>query len=308
MYGKVAVIGAGTMGRGLALSHTLAGSSVALYDVSGAVLSAARVLIASAAETLVTGGLLDAAESERVQASITIEPDLATALAGASLIVETVVEDPDVKRAVFADLDRLAPEDAVLTSNSSRLDVFPLVPASRTGHFLIAHWYNPSYLTDLVDVVPHPDCPAERADQLVAYLRQAGKRPVLLRKFMPGYLANRIQSAIAQEVFFLLDNGFATPQQIDDSIRYGLAERLLAHGYLEKCDYTGLELMQRTLANATYTPPPQTVKSPALDALVAAGHTGVMAGAGFYDYGDTEPAELLAERDQRLMRLRQARS
>lgn len=305
-YSQVAVIGAGMMGHGLALVHALGGCQVAVQDVSSTALQQAPKLVASALHTLVASQAISTEDAASATARLRYTPDLAEAVAAADLVVETVVENSDVKRQVFSAINAHAPRHAVIASNTSRLDVFPLVPESRAARTLIAHWYSPPYLIGLVDVVGHPGCDAQVLQDMVSFLRRIGKKPVLFDTFVTGYVANRIQAAIALEVFALLDSGIATAQQIDDSIRYGLAERMVFQGYLKKCDFTGLELMQRTVASATYAPPPVRRSSETLDALLQRGRKGVMSSHGFYDYGGTPSDELLSLRDRRLIALRQA--
>src|SRR5262249_20018835 len=130
------------------------------------------------------------------------------------------------------------------------------------------------------------------------------KKPLLLKRFVPGFIANRIQAAVSLEAYALLDEGLAEPQEIDDAIRYGLALRLPVLGHLKKADYTGLEMVQRALANRSYEPPPVRGNCATVDRLVAGGRTGVMAGKGFYDYGGASPETLFRERDRKILRLK----
>ena len=190
--------------------------------------------------------------------------------------------------------------------NTSHLDVFPLVPERRQARCLIAHWYTPPYVIDLVDLAPGPATTPEVMQTMRALYDGFGKAPIVFDSLVSGYIANRLQSAMNLEIFRLLDEGRATAHDIDASIRHGLALRLATLGHLKKTDYTGLEMARRALANRTYTPPTPTGHSRILDDLIAAGRTGVMAGAGFYDYGDTAPAELFRRRDVKLLRLKKA--
>jgi 3-hydroxybutyryl-CoA dehydrogenase len=194
----------------------------------------------------------------------------------------------------------------VLASNTSYLDVFPLVPERLGPRALIMHWYTPPYIVDLVDIVPGPRTAPETVEAMRGLVLGLGRRPIVLRRFVPGYVANRIQSAITLEVLRLLDEGVATPHEIDEAIVHGLALRMPILGHLAKADVTGLDLMRRALANRTYEPPPHPGRSATVDALCAEGRTGVMAGRGFFDWGDRDPAELFRERDRRLIALKQA--
>lgn len=304
---RVAVLGAGHMGHGLALVFALGGHAVTLTDTNAATLAQSGTLMAAALGTLREAGEVDAAWTDaRLAAAIRRCPTLAETVQDAELIVEAIIEQPEAKRALFAELDALAPDRAILASNTSYLDVFPLVPARRQARTLIAHWYTPPYLVDLCDIVgsAHTD-PAVIATvrDLVAAM---GKVPVVMGRFIPGYIANRIQSAIALEVNRLLDEGYATPRDIDDAVIHGLALRIPILGHMAKADFTGLPLLQAALANRTYAPPPVRGNSATLDALLAEGRTGVMSGRGYLDWGGRSPDELFRERDRKLLALKRA--
>jgi 3-hydroxybutyryl-CoA dehydrogenase len=303
-FRSVAVLGAGLMGHALALVHALGGLAVRLQDSSPEALARAPGLIDAALATLAEAGEVDAATAEAAKARIAPTPDAAAAVAGADLVVEAVVEDPAVKRAVFAAVDAAARPDAVIASNTSYLDVFPLMPARRAANSAIAHWYTPPYIVDLVDLCAGPGTAPATLDRLAALYAGFGKRPVRMKKFIPGYVANRIQAAISLEVNRLLDEGYADPQDVDDAVRHGLALRIPVLGHLMKADFTGLEMTRRALANATYRPPEPRGGSETLDRLLAAGRTGVASGAGYFDYGGRAPAELFRERDRRLLALK----
>jgi 3-hydroxybutyryl-CoA dehydrogenase len=133
-----------------------------------------------------------------------------------------------------------------------------------------------------------------------------GKEPVVFEKFISGYVANRLQSALTLEVNRLIDEGVATPAQIDRSIIHGLALRLPVLGHVMKADFTGLPLMQMALANRTYTPPEASGASATLDLLLTAGRTGAMSGRGYYDWGGRSPEELFRARDRKLIAIRKA--
>jgi 3-hydroxybutyryl-CoA dehydrogenase len=302
---RVAVLGAGLMGHALALVHALGGCRVTLQDVSPAAREKAPRLIAAALATLAAGGEVTEAAAAAARARIAIVEDLAAALADADLVVEAVVEDPAVKRALFARIDALAPPDALIASNTSYLDIFPMVQPARAATTLIAHWYTPPYLVDLVDLVGGPETDPGAIETLRDLYAGWGKKPVVLRRFIPGYVANRLQAALSREVNWLLDEGYATPQDIDDAVIHGLALRMPVLGHLKKADFTGLDMTRRALANATVVPAPDRTRCETLETLLAAGRGGVMTGAGFFDYGGRSPDELFRARDERLLSLKQ---
>jgi 3-hydroxybutyryl-CoA dehydrogenase len=304
---NVAVLGAGTMGHALTLVFALGGHKVRLTDSNPATLARAQGLMEKALETLVAAGEAPAGwTSAHLAQALTRHADLAETVDGAELIVEAIVEKPDAKRTLYAQLDAVAPKDAIIASNTSYLDIFPLMPAARQKRTLIAHWYTPPYLVDLVDIVGGPETDPACIETVRDICAAMGKQPIVMRKFVPGYIANRLQSAIGLEVQKLLDEGVATAEEIDAAIIHGIALRLPILGVLAKADFTGLPMMQDALRNKMYTPPEVRGKSDALDAAVAAGRTGVMAGAGFYDWKGADPAALFEARDRRLLALKQA--
>lgn len=305
-FADVAVLGAGTMGHALALVHALAGASVRLFDVRTDALERASHLIDAALATLREAGEVEAAAAEAARARIARAATLEAAVASAELVVETVVEDREVKRAVFEAVARAAPGRAIVASNTSYLDVFPLMPEALLRRAAIAHWYTPPYILDLVDLVPGPVTDLAVLDRLEAFYRAIGKRPVRFSRMIQGYVANRLQAAMSAEIFRLLDEEGIAPEVIDESIRHGLGLRLLLLGQLRKADYTGLELVAKALANRTYTPPPPRERSPTLDRLLAEGRTGVLAGRGFFDYGKRPAGELFRARDRALLALKRA--
>lgn len=303
----VAIVGAGVMGHGLALVFALGGHPVRITDRRPEARERVAALMASALETLVAAGEVDASwTADRLQRAVQVEATLAEAVAGAGLVIEAITEDREAKRGLFEELDVLLTEDAILASNTSYLDIFPLVPPRRRRRTLVVHWYTPPYVIDLVDIVPGPETDPEVVTRVHDVVRALGQVPVVLRSFVPGYIANRIQSAITLEVLQLLDDGIATPREIDDAIVHGLSLRLAVLGHLAKADFSGLDLMRRSLANRTYAPPPPRGRSDILDALCAAGRTGVMSGGGFFDWGGRSAEDLFSERDRRLLALKRA--
>jgi 3-hydroxybutyryl-CoA dehydrogenase len=303
----IGVVGAGIMGHGLALVFALAGHSVRITDSREEARGEALGLMASALETLREAGAVDAGWTrQKLEAAVQVCQNLEEAVAEAEIVVEAITENPDAKRALFSELDKLCAESTILASNTSYLDVFPMIPARRQRRSLIAHWYTPPYIVDLVDIVPGPETDPEVIETMRDWVLGLGQTPIVLKKFIAGYVANRIQSAITLEVMQLLDDNVATPREIDDAIIHGLSLRIPILGHLAKADFTGLDMSRRALANRSYKPPEPRGRAEILDKLVAEGRTGVMAGRGFFDWGERSPAELMRERDLRLLKLKAA--
>lgn len=301
----VAVVGAGLMGHAIALVYGLNGHAVRLTDNSPETLARAPALMQGALDTLIEAGEEPPAQRDRI-AAIRLCPTLAETVEGAEIVVEAITERPEIKKSVYSELDGLMAEDSILASNTSYLDIFPLVPARRQRRAIIAHWYTPPYLVDLVDVVPGPETAPAVTETIRALIASMGKHPVVFRKFVQGYVANRLQAAIGLEVDRLLDEGYVSPQDIDQSVIHGIALRLPILAVLAKADFTGLPLLRDALANRTYTPPPVKGRSETLDRLLAEGRSGVMAGRGYFDWGGRTPEELFRERDRKLLALKRA--
>lgn len=302
--GTVAVVGAGLMGHALALVHAAGGRRVRMQDIDPAQLERARGLIGAALDTLVGAGVHGEDERAAILARVSAVETIAEAVRDAGLVVEAVVENRDVKRAVFAEIDAAAPDGALIASNTSHLDIFPLVPARRQRRALIAHWYTPPYVIDLVDLAPGPETERAAMEGMRDFYAAMGKKPVLFERFIPGYVANRLQAAMGLEITRLLDEGWADARAIDDSIKYGLALRMALMGALMKADFTGLDMMRRGMANRAYDPPVPKGESETLNRLLAEGRTGAMGGAGYFDYGGMSPEELFRNRDIGLLKLK----
>jgi len=304
---EVAVVGAGLMGHALALVFALGGHQVRLTDSNPDALARAPNLMATALNTLAEAGEVDESwNRQRLSQAVRCVPSLAETVRGAKVVVEAVLEQPGVKRAVYGELEQLMDPDAILASNTSNLDIFPLVPPGLRKRAIIAHWYTPPYLCDLVDLCPGPETDPAAILTVRDMVAAMGKVPVVFKKMVQGYVANRLQAAIGLECQRMLDEGLVSAMDIDDSVIHGIALRMPILGVMAKADFTGLNLMQQGLKNRSYTPPEVRGHSETLDKLIAEGRTGVMTGKGYFDWGDRTPEELFRERDRKLLALKQA--
>jgi len=213
-----------------------------------------------------------------------------------ALVVECIVEQLEAKRQLFAELVRRASPQAVLTSNSSGLPIGAIAqglqhPARMYG----LHFFMPAHLVPLVEVVLGPGSDLASAQRLCAFMRGCGNVPVLVRKDKPGFLANRLQHALAREAFALIDEGVATPEDVDAAVRFGFGFRYLAAGPVLQRDHAGLDV--HCAAAATIYPSLHNNAEPArvLREHVDAGRLGMKTGAGFFDWPEARRA---AERER----------
>lgn len=302
---EMAIIGAGTMGHSLAQVFAQGGYRVALNDLSEEILLQARRLIGSNLDTLSEVGLFDPDERSAVlEERISYTTDLAAAVAKADLVIEAIIEKAEAKRELFSELDRLAPPEAILASNTSYLDIFQFVETKRPDKVLITHWFAPPHIVPLVEIVPGPETAGDAVDKVKAVLDGLGKQTIVVKKFLPGFIANRLQAALRLEVIHLLDGGYATPEDIDRAAKASFVLRMPILGVVKRLDYAGLDLIQQVLRNKSYIPPEVRGRSEILDKLISKGRLGVKTGRGFYDYGGRSTEELLKERDLKLLELK----
>ena len=298
---KVAVLGAGAMGPGLAQVFAAAGHPVALYSRSEATLARAQATIAGNLATFVRHGLLEEAAVADVVGRISPGTSVAEAGEGAAVVVETVAERVEVKRQVFAELDAVCPPGCLFTSNTSYLDVFALVPEGRLERTVIAHWFLPPHIVPLVEVVKGERTTPATVAAVVGLLEGVGRTPVVLERFVPGFCVNRLQRAIGREVFFLLDNGYITPEELDRAVKASIVPRSMALGVVQRYDFTGLDLSLLNLRNPGFEDAPADDAPRCLAERVERGDLGVKTGRGYYDYGGRDVDEVLAARDDALL-------
>ena len=234
---RVAIIGIGFIGRAWAIAFARAGHQVALWDQDPAAPAKALDFIASVLPDLAANDLLDGAKPETLLARLGAERDLAAALSGADHVQENAPERLDVKKALFAELDRLAPKDAILASSTSAL-----LPSRFTENLpgrarcLVIHPLNPPYLIPAAEIVPAPWTSAEIVERARSFLVAAGQAPIVMKREIDGFVMNRLQGALLEEAFRLVADGYATAEDVDIGLREGLALRWSFMGPFETID------------------------------------------------------------------------
>jgi 3-hydroxybutyryl-CoA dehydrogenase len=300
---NVLVVGAGTMGHSIAQVFAQGGLNVQLADSSAEALSRANTLIAANLQTFVDLHLLEEEDKRAALDRIRMTQSLEEAGEKADLAVEAVFENIQTKKEIFKALDEVCPAHAILASNTSYLDIFKFIETKRADRIAITHWFAPPHIIPLVEIVSGPQTSRETVDALKALLIRLGKRPIVLSKFLPGFIANRLQSALRFEVLHLLENGYATAEEIDEATKASFGLRIPLLGLVQSMDFGGIDSLQRIIANHAYEPPVVRDRSETIDRLVAQGRLGIKSGKGFYDYGGRSAAEMMRERDIKLIKL-----
>jgi len=300
---KIAVIGAGTMGHGIAQSFAQAGYQVSMMSRTQKTLDRALSLIKPSLSAMAEEGIVDQKLIPTIISRITPTTSIEEAAHNADIAFETMAEDKDAKKEVFAQLDKYCPPRALLASNTTFLNIFDFVETSRPDKVLIAHWYAPPQIIPLVDVVKGPKTDEVNIELMVQILKEMNKRPVVFKKYVSGYVVSRLQFAFQREVLFLLDNDYLSPEELDDAAKWGLALRMMVVGVVQRFDFGGLDLSARNLEKPSFPPTPLDYKPKKIFELVKQGCLGVKTGKGFYDYKGRTEAEVCRERDIKLIRM-----
>lgn len=303
---NMSVIGAGIMGHGIAQTYALGGYQVSINDVNDTVLNKAMESIRANLETFAESGFISPDEIDGTLSRITTTTDLAKAVRDADFVTEAVIEDIDVKRELFNQLGVLCPSRTILASNSSSLLISDFASGIKgQDKVVLTHWFNPPYIVPTVEIIKGHETSDETVDLVYALLKKVEKLPVRVLKEFPGYLVNRIQMALIREVWYLWEQGVASPEDIDLAVKGSLGFRLASIGPLLISDLGGMDTWYRVakylfpLISDSHDPPL------AIKKMVEAGELGVKTGKGVFDYSQEEWDRIVKQRDkeflQRLM-------
>ena len=281
---RVAVIGAGTMGHGIAYVAAVAGCEVRLTDARRAALPQALDKIEALVVSGVKRGKLAADEHAAVRTRISAEPQLRAAVASANIVIEAIIEDLAIKQRLFADVERAAPPGALLASNTSSLSIGQIAAAMTQPARLIGmHFFNPVHVMQLVEVVTHGRDTLPAADRAVQFARMLGKEPIVVRD-SPGFAPSRLGIVLGLEAMRMLEQDVASAEDIDKAMELGYNHPM---GPLKLTDLVGLdvrlaiaEYLHATLGRPQYEPPK------ILREKVKKGELGKKTGRGFYTWSD----------------------
>ncbi len=300
---KIAVLGAGTMGPGIAQIFAIGGYPVTMWTRSEATREKAKETLYKSLKTFAEEDLIPADKVEEVFARVDFALTVEEAVKGADFIMETIVENKDAKSQLFAQLDQCIGDDCIIASNTSGLNIFEIVPENRLKQMMIAHWYAPAQLIPLVEVVKSEQAPEAYASITVDLLEKCGKTAVLMKKFIRGYIANRMQMCLNQELFYLLDNGYCSAEDVDKAVKASFIPRAVVLGLCKRADFGGLDMTANNYKNKSYTMPPEVDMPKTLADHIEKGELGLKTGKGFYDYGNVDKQALLAKRDKQLFEI-----
>jgi len=286
---NIAVLGAGLMGHGIALTFARAGHSVQVFDTFQASLDTLHERVRTSLAALgVEGDDADAAISR-----ITCQPDFSACVADADFVFEAAPEKPDLKRALFADVERHAPARTVFASNTSVIPITKIMSdLEDRSRALGTHWWNPPHMIPLVEVI-RTEWTAEPAMvAMVDLLASVGKTPVRVEKDVAGFIGNRLQHAMWREAISLVENGVCAAADVDTVVNASFGRRLAVLGPMVNADLVGtdltLDIHENVLADLDNRPAP----SPYLRELVEAGKLGMKTGEGFQSWTPEQADEV----------------
>ena len=288
----VGVVGAGLMGAGLAQEFARGGYDVWIHDASSEMLASAPKRMRVALEMMAGLGMIEAGEVEPTLRRVRSTGELADLAYGSGFVVEAVSENLDVKKRVFAALDRYCAPDVVLASNTSALSPTALGEATkRPDKVVVTHYFNPPYLLPAVEIVPGAKTSKGTLDLARRLCESIGKQPVVMEREIVGFVINRLQYALFREATWLVENGYVSAEDLDRVVVGSLGNRLAVFGPFKIADLGGLDVYD-SICDTVFPALSGGRESPSLMRnLVAEGKLGAKSGAGFYGWPSGGPEE-----------------
>lgn len=282
---NVSVLGAGTMGHGIAQTFLMGGYPVRLYDVKDAILETAQEHIRNNLDLFRKVDLIRQEEIQPALDRLTCTTDLKQAVAGGDFIVEASPENLELKRDLFEKMESFGKGEAILASNTSSLTLKEMgTRVKNRSRLVVTHWFNPPHIVPTVEVVKGEETSPETLNTTFQLMTRLRKMPVIVNRELPGFIVNRIQVAMAREVFDLYEKGVASAADIDRAVKGSFGFRLASIGPLLTADLGGLDVWKQVFQNLLPQIQSSTETPKVLKDLVAKGRLGVKSGQGFYDY------------------------
>ncbi len=293
---RAAVVGGGTMGTGFAQVLALAGIRCAIADADERLAQASRERALTSAQGFERAGLMPEGATDRIAAGVEAA-SVAAACAGAEVVLEAVPEEQAVKAAVYVEVERSAPESCVVASNTSSIPIRELAASlARPERFLGVHWFNPPQWIPCVEVIRGPRTEEDVVRRVHDLLRRLGKQPVDVGD-SAGFVANRIQFAMFREALAVVEEGVASPQEVDEVVRSSFGFRLPFFGPFLIADMAGLDVYEGVFASLAAAFGDRLAAPASLVERVREGRLGTKAGGGFLDVPAERLPQLLARRD-----------
>lgn len=304
MIKKIAVLGAGTMGKSIAENFAIYGYDVNLFDIDEGRLRNVKNEIKIDLEFLAEEGYIKDSVIPEAMNNIHYFSDIKEAVVDRDFITESIPEILELKQETFKLLDDICPEQTIFTSNTSSLglnDMMALVSENRKKRMMVTHYYNPAHIMPIVELSYFGNMPEEVYQEVEYLFESIKKQYIKVLKDVPGLVANRIQQGIAREVFSIIEQGIAEPEDVDKALMFGPAFRYATTGQLEVADLGGLDIWSIVGDNLLKVMDNRTEANPLLREKVKEGKLGVKTGEGFFKYNPETLVQTRNEFNKRLI-------
>lgn len=304
MIQKISVLGAGTMGHGIAEVFAIAGYSVNLYDTSEKMLEVVNDIMRQEMTFMADYELITHDTVEKALQNISLYHDLGEAVSEVDYVIEATPENMELKQNLFKQLDELCKPACILASNTSSLPLNGMmekVSDARKERMMVCHWYNPAHLMPIAELSFFGNMSEETYQEVAALYEKAGKQTVRVKKDVPGLVANRIQQGVAREVFSIMEQGIADPEDVEKALKFGPAFRYATTGQLVVADMGGLDIWCTVGDNLLGVMDNRTEANPLLRQKVQEGKLGMKSGEGFFSYPPEEVVELKNKFNKKLI-------
>lgn len=302
MIKRVAIIGMGTMGPGMAARLAKGGIDVTAYDIAPQAIERARAMLGPADAVLEALGVT---ASSAQPGSVRFTDDIETAVAGADLVIENVPESIDVKAAVYGKIDGLTGSDTIVASDTSGIPITKLqAHISNPARMVGMHWSNPPHIIPMIEVIGGAQTAPETVEAIREFIRSLGLLPVLVKKDVPGFVENRVLYALLREVVDLVERGVIDAEDIDTCVSWGIGYKLAVIGPMALLDMAGMDIYHSVSSFLNEDLADRKDVAPLAAEQMAAGKLGIKSGEGIYSYTPERIAELQRERAGKLVAIR----
>lgn len=300
---SVGIIGAGTMGAGIAEAFAESGFHVVWYNRSESGMKRGMKLVNLNQKTLIENGVLSEESANSAMERLIPTSNL-NDLSEVDFISESVSENIDIKHEIFSNVGKICRNDAIITTNTSGLSITAIASSvSNPERFVGMHWWNPPHIMRLVEVIKGDESSDKACLIVMDICRKLGRKPVFVKKDALGFIGNRIQMALQREVMNILEQEIATPEDIDAVMKYGPGARWALYGPCEIADLAGLDIMA-SVASYLFNDLSNSQNVPnILSEKISKGEMGAKTGKGFYQYTKDKLEEIIRSRDKRLLKI-----
>ncbi|MBE6029131.1 MAG: 3-hydroxyacyl-CoA dehydrogenase family protein [Clostridiales bacterium] len=305
MKQKIAVLGAGTMGHGIAASFAMGGHNINLYGRNETSVQRGIDQIREDLDVMVSLDFISCEEEEKALANISPCTDLQSAVSDRDYVIEVLPENLQLKLEFLQKLDEWCPPHTILASNTSSLKLAEMSKAlspERVKRFVINHWFNPAHIVPLVELSDYGNNDQDVLDEVCRMHLDLGKQPVFVKKDVPGMLANRLQQAVLREVFSLVEKGVATAEDLDRTMQYGPGFRYPLAGPVRIVDYGGSDVWCVEAGNLLPDMDDSHEPNPLFRERLETGELGLKTGKGFYDFRGQDATEIRAKFNEDMIR------